>query len=219
MIRYNLNPIAGVNPDNAAQIARGVCCDGVGTICQWVWASAALGTYTSITLKNRAGTNVTTTVSGVTDRATLRAAYELALEAVGARVYGDGLKITKSGSNYGITALGEVPFVSFENGATRTFTQNCTSAYTCTALLFIPYGVGTAIYNGSSVSLGTVTSATTAISLKTTLDTLTSLVNTVTADVGRSGFIVSVPMPSSASYFINGVGPQTPMNCTPVFTT
>jgi len=220
MILYRLNnPGTGMDQDNAYQLARGLCCDGQGTICQDVLVLSALGTITSITVKNRAGVNITTTVSGITNKATLREALITAINAAGGFLNNGGLDIAVAGAVYTITGMGEVQLVSLENGATRSWTHNCTSAYSCAVQLFIPYSTGlVALYNGTAASLGTVASGTTTGSIKTILDGITTpVVNTVTASVGRSGFIVTATIPSTANYFIGNNGPEI-RNCTPVYT-
>lgn len=221
MILYRLNnPGTGMDQDNAYQLARGLCCDGQGTICQDVLVLSALGTITSITVKNRAGGNVVTTVSGITNKATLRAALITAIQAAGGFLSGGGLDIAVSGNQYTITGMGEVQLVSLENGATRTWTHNCTAAYSCAVQLFIPYSTGSiALYNGTAASLGTVAAATATATIKGILDGITTPVaNTVTASVGRGGFIVTATVPSTANYFINNTGPEI-RNCTPLYTT
>ena len=112
-------------------------------ICMDSLTLSALGTITSITVKNRLGVNVTTTVSGITNKATLRNAIITAIQAAGGYLNGGGLKVNNpTGTVYNITGMGEVQLVSLENGATRTFTHACTSAYECAVTFFLPYSVG-----------------------------------------------------------------------------
>jgi hypothetical protein len=219
MILYRLNnPGTGMDQANFVQLDDSLCCGSANVICMDSLTLSALGTITSITVKNRLGVNVTTTVSGITNKATLRNAIITAIQAAGGYLNGGGLKVNNpTGTVYNITGIGEVQLVSLENGATRTFTHACTSAYECAVTFFLPYSVGqVALWNNTSVSLGTVASGTSTASIETILDTLTSEVNTVTANVGRGGFDVSVQIPSTATYFIAGAGPES-RNCFPQF--
>lgn len=218
MVKFRLNP-GGASPDNAIQIsAENNCCNGEGKVCQYVLALAALGTVTSITTKDASGNTVTTTVSGVTNKKTLREALVKAVNASGGHLVDGGIIVTENGGAYNITVLGEVPFVSLENGSTRTFTANCTEAYECDVKFLIKYGTPTLTFNGTGTSLGTVASATTTSAIKTIVDTATSGTFTVTADVARGGFIAAGKIKSTDAIYVDGVAPFA-TDCYPKFTT
>lgn len=223
MILYDLNPGSGANTDNLIQIARGICCDEQGNICQDTLTLTALGTVVSVTVKDRNGVDVTTAVTGVTDKATLREALVKAYAAAGARVHGGGLKITQNGANYTITAMGEAQIVSLNNGSVRTFTHNCTEAWQCTnTFLVMPGADGTnnITVGGVTTSLGAIVyPTTTAASLETIVQGISGVgaSSTVTADAVNRGYIAKVITDSKTGVFLNGQAPIE-VNCVPVFT-
>lgn len=219
MISYRLNkPGTGMHSPNMFMLKRGVCCDGEGKICQYKLTLATLGTITSITVKDRDGVDVVTTVSGVSNKDTLREAIVRAIDAAGGFLNDGGLKITQNGNAYTIVGTGEVPLVSLENGATRTFTIACTESWTCSATLHVPYGNSNAIFNGASIALTGIDAETDPADIKSDLDALTTpATNTVTLDAANNGFKVVISVKGTDAYFIGGRGPYI-KNCVPDYT-
>ncbi len=218
MIKYRLNPGKDVSQDNAMQISQSNnCCGGNDKVCQYALTLAALGTVTSITVKDREGNNIVVPVSGVSNAKTLREALVQAIYAAGGHLVGGGIEISVNGGAYTINCLGEVPFVSLENGSTRTFTANCTEAYRCATKTLIPFGTPLLVFNGVGTSLGTVNASTNLGTLTSTINGLLSETSTLTLDTAHGGIVMAVIIDSTDALFVEGKGPFY-SSCKPVFT-
>lgn len=219
MVFYKLNnPGVTVDPDNMMNLGLGLCCEGQGTICQSKLVIDPIGTPVSITVLDRAGVAVTTAVTGATTKDGFREALIKAIKAAGGFLANGGIKINIVATEWTIIVEGTVKVTSMNNGSARAFTQLCTEAYTCDAQLFVPYGTSQVVWNGASGTLSGITAATTAATVKASLDAITTpTVNTVVADLVRGGYKVNLTMKSTDLYYIGGVGPEI-KNCFARFT-
>ncbi len=225
MVLYDLNPGSGANTSNLIQIARGICCDQEGNICQYVLNLTSLGTVTSIAVKDRNGTVITTSVTGVTDKVTLREAIVQALAAAGGRVHSGGIKITEDSGSYSISVMGEVEIVNLNNGSTRTFAKNCTQAWQCINTFIVKSGAdgeNNLTVGSSTESLGAIDyPTTTAIDIRdiiTAMDGVDIDNTTVTVDAVLRAYVINVAVDSKTAVFLNG-NPAIDTSCMPVFTT
>ena len=208
MIKYRQNPGKDVSQTNVMQIATGLPGDQQYVAKQYKLVLSGLGTFTSITAKDRNGNNVVTPVSGVVDRKTLREALVKAINGAGGLLANGGLEVTNVSTTYTIIGTGDVPLVSLENGATRTFTVLSTPGYSSKLKFLLKYGEDATItVNGTTSPLGDITAATATADIKDDVDAATGKTSTVTHDPTHSGFIIEFTTVSTASIFVNGVGP------------
>ena len=215
------------NVDNLVQVAQGICCGEAGDVCQYTAATtkATVGSITAISVKDADGNVVKTSVPAASNARQLRENIITALNAAGARLFNGGLEITDDGTNYNISAVGEVYIVSYSKGGSDTsFTRNCTDAYQCVHSFYAFDGIAgenMLTVGATTTSLGAITyPSTTAASLETIVDGIAGVVaadSTVAADALRRGYLIKVAVPSTTGVFLNGESAFA-VSCDPKFT-